>query len=194
MAFFVFILFGIYWVPYLTFVEFFGFVCQYFSSDLGNFITILKNVLISFLLLGDIYLCICMCICISISVLGCFLSSYREGNGNPLQYSCSKIPWTEEPGGLHTVHESQRVRHDQVTTTHTHTHTHTQASLILFLFSSFFSGFFRFDICWPLCSLILSFAIFNVLLNLSIKVSISVGLYFKVLEFGGRVSQFLFLH
>ena len=24
----------------------------------------------------------------------------REGNGNPLQYSCLEIPWTEEPGGL----------------------------------------------------------------------------------------------
>ena len=24
----------------------------------------------------------------------------REGNGNPLQYSCWRIPWTEEPGGL----------------------------------------------------------------------------------------------
>ena len=23
-----------------------------------------------------------------------------EGNGNPLQYSCLRIPWTEEPGGL----------------------------------------------------------------------------------------------
>ena len=23
-----------------------------------------------------------------------------EGNGNPLQYSCLEIPWTEEPGGL----------------------------------------------------------------------------------------------
>ena len=23
-----------------------------------------------------------------------------EGNGNPLQYSCLDIPWTEEPGGL----------------------------------------------------------------------------------------------
>ena len=23
-----------------------------------------------------------------------------EGNGNPLQYSCLKIPWMEEPGGL----------------------------------------------------------------------------------------------
>ena len=23
-----------------------------------------------------------------------------EGNCNPLQFSCLKIPWTEEPGGL----------------------------------------------------------------------------------------------
>ena len=23
-----------------------------------------------------------------------------EGNGNPLQYSCLEIPWTEEAGGL----------------------------------------------------------------------------------------------
>ena len=26
--------------------------------------------------------------------------SLGEGNGNPLQYSCLKIPWPEEPGGL----------------------------------------------------------------------------------------------
>ena len=32
-----------------------------------------------------------------------------EGNGNPLQYSCLKIPWTEEPGGLQSM-GSQRVR------------------------------------------------------------------------------------
>ena len=25
-----------------------------------------------------------------------------EGNGNPLQYSCWKTPWTEEPGGLYS--------------------------------------------------------------------------------------------
>ena len=25
------------------------------------------------------------------------------GNGNPLQYSCLKIPWTEEPGGLQFI-------------------------------------------------------------------------------------------
>ena len=27
-----------------------------------------------------------------------------EGHGNPLQYPCWRVPWTEEPGGLHTVH------------------------------------------------------------------------------------------
>ena len=26
--------------------------------------------------------------------------SLEVGNGNPLQYSCWEIPWTEEPGGL----------------------------------------------------------------------------------------------
>ena len=30
-------------------------------------------------------------------------SSPGEGNGNPLQYSCWKIPWTEESGKLHSV-------------------------------------------------------------------------------------------
>ena len=34
-----------------------------------------------------------------------------EGNGNPLQYSCLEIPWTEEPGRLQSM-GSQRVRHD----------------------------------------------------------------------------------
>ena len=35
--------------------------------------------------------------------LGSILGSGRssgEGNGNPLQYSCLRIPWTEELGGL----------------------------------------------------------------------------------------------
>ena len=31
--------------------------------------------------------------------------------GYPLQYSCLKIPWTEEPGGPQSV-GLQRVRHD----------------------------------------------------------------------------------
>ena len=26
-----------------------------------------------------------------------------EGNDNPLQYSCLRIPWTEEPGGLQSM-------------------------------------------------------------------------------------------
>ena len=34
-----------------------------------------------------------------------------EGNGNPLQYSCQRIPWTEKPGGLQCT-GSQRVVHD----------------------------------------------------------------------------------
>ena len=44
-----------------------------------------------------------------------------------------RIPWTEEPGGLHSI-GSQRVRHDWATNTHecmhahTHTHTHTHRS------------------------------------------------------------------
>ena len=33
-----------------------------------------------------------------------------EGNGNPLQYSCWKIPWTEKPGC--DPWGSQRVGHD----------------------------------------------------------------------------------
>ena len=34
-----------------------------------------------------------------------------EGRGNPLQYSCQRIPWTEEPGGPQSM-GLQRVRHD----------------------------------------------------------------------------------
>ena len=33
------------------------------------------------------------------------------GDGNPLQYSCLEIPWTEEPGRLQSV-GSQRAGHD----------------------------------------------------------------------------------
>ena len=38
-------------------------------------------------------------------------SSPGEGNGNPLQYSSLKIPWTEEHGRLQSM-GSQRVGHD----------------------------------------------------------------------------------
>ena len=37
---------------------------------------------------------------------GSILGSGRspgEGNGNPLQYSCLEIPWTEKPGGLQSM-------------------------------------------------------------------------------------------
>ena len=34
-----------------------------------------------------------------------------EGNGNPLQYSCLEIPWTEELVGLQSI-GSQRVEHN----------------------------------------------------------------------------------
>ena len=32
-------------------------------------------------------------------------------HGNPLQYSCWRIPWTEEPGGLQSM-GLHRARHD----------------------------------------------------------------------------------
>ena len=37
-----------------------------------------------------------------------------EGNGNPFQYSCLEIPWTEEPGGLQSM-VLQRVGRDWAT-------------------------------------------------------------------------------
>ena len=37
-----------------------------------------------------------------------------KGNGNPLQYSCLEIPWTEKPDRLESM-ELQRVRHGLVT-------------------------------------------------------------------------------
>ena len=46
--------------------------------------------------------------------LGSILGSGRspgEGNGNPLHTLARKIPWTEEPGGLHSM-GSQRVGHN----------------------------------------------------------------------------------
>ena len=43
-------------------------------------------------------------------------------NGNPLQYSCWEIPWTEEPGGLQSM-ELQRIGRDGATE-HAHVHKH----------------------------------------------------------------------
>ena len=39
-------------------------------------------------------------------------------HGNPLQYSCLELPWTEEAGSLQFM-ESLKVRHNWVTDTHT---------------------------------------------------------------------------
>ena len=32
------------------------------------------------------------------------------GNGNPLQYSCLEVPWTEEPGGLQSMGSQSRAQ------------------------------------------------------------------------------------
>ena len=37
-----------------------------------------------------------------------------------------RIPWTEEPGGLHSMGSQSQTRLNDYTHTHTHTHTHTQ--------------------------------------------------------------------
>jgi len=34
-----------------------------------------------------------------------------EGNGNPLQYSCLEISWTEEPGGPQSMGSQKSHRH-----------------------------------------------------------------------------------
>ena len=36
------------------------------------------------------------------------------GHGNPLQYSCQRIPGTEEPGGLQSM-GSHRIEHEEAT-------------------------------------------------------------------------------
>ena len=38
--------------------------------------------------------------------------SFGGRNGTHCRILAWKIPWTEEPGGLHTVHGVARVRHD----------------------------------------------------------------------------------
>ena len=34
-----------------------------------------------------------------------------EGNGNPFQYSCLEIPWTEEPGKLQSMRLRESLNH-----------------------------------------------------------------------------------
>ena len=63
----------------------------------------------------------------SISGLG---RSPAEGNGNPLQYSCSEIPCTEEHSGLQAMGLQELDRTELLskrvcTHTHRHTDTHT---------------------------------------------------------------------
>ena len=45
------------------------------------------------------------------SIPGLGRSPGEEGHGNPLQYSCLKVLWIEEPGGLWSI-GLQRVGHD----------------------------------------------------------------------------------
>ena len=48
-------------------------------------------------------------------ILGSIPGSGRSpgrGNGDPLQYSCLRVPWTEEPGRLQSM-ESQRTGHKE---------------------------------------------------------------------------------
>ena len=56
-----------------------------------------------------------------------------EENGSPVQYSCWKITWTGEPGGLQSV-ESQRVGHNWATArTHTYVYQHLKITLMVLL-------------------------------------------------------------
>ena len=55
--------------------------------------------------------------------------SLEVGNGNLLKYSCWRIPWTEQPGGLQSM-ESQKVRHNCVSE---HAHTHSCISTLQYL-------------------------------------------------------------
>ena len=63
------------------------------------------------------------------------LGRSREEHGNPLQYFCLEIPWTEEPGRLQSM-GSQRVN-----TTNTHTHTHRNWDLKPALNSKFWMNY-----------------------------------------------------
>ena len=51
--------------------------------------------------------------------------SPRVGNGNPLQYTCRKVPWTE-PGALQSTGLQSRTQLSVCTCAHPHPHTHTE--------------------------------------------------------------------
>ena len=56
--------------------------------------------------------------------------SPRGGNDNPLQYSCWKIPWTEEPGGLQSMGLQRVGREWAHMHTWIHTHLPTQGRIL----------------------------------------------------------------
>ena len=43
---------------------------------------------------------------------------HGEGNGNPLQYSCLGIPWTEDPGGYNPEGCKELDTAEQLSTAH----------------------------------------------------------------------------
>ena len=53
-------------------------------------------------------LCLASALFWVLHVYGRLMPIPGEGDGTPLQYSCLKIPWTQEPGGLQSM-GSQRV-------------------------------------------------------------------------------------
>ena len=65
--------------------------------------------------------------------------SFREGNGNPLQYSCLENPIPGSSGRLQCM-GSQRVKHDWATSLHFTSH--SSSILDLFLTKSYFHPFF----------------------------------------------------
>ena len=46
-------------------------------------------------------------------------------HGSPLQYSCLRIPWTEEPARIQAIGIAQIWTQLKQLSTHTHTHTYT---------------------------------------------------------------------
>ena len=56
--------------------------------------------------------------------------SLAGGNGNPLQYSARKIPWTERGLAGYSPWDAKESDMTEHTHTHTHTHTHIHTPLL----------------------------------------------------------------
>ena len=69
--------------------------------------------------------------------------SRGEGNGNPLQFSCLKIPWTGSLVG-YSLWGSQRVRHDRTHSTIINNTEHLFMGLLAICISSFVKYLFHF--------------------------------------------------